>query len=81
MFLRPVFDDETLKIIATLKNKKSVRKDGMDVRVFKKGAQINSPHLKTAFNKCISDGVFPQSIKIAKIFPVFKSGEINLASN
>ena len=81
MFLRPVNDDEILKIIATLKNKKSVGKDGVDVRVLKKAAQIVSPYLKTAFNKCISEGVFPQSMKIAKVVPIFKAGEKNLPSN
>ena len=44
MFLRPVTDDEILKIVATLKHKKSVRKDGTDVRVFKKVAQIVRPY-------------------------------------
>ena len=81
MFLRPVNDDEILKIIATLKNKKSVGKDSVDVRVLKKAAQIVSPYLKTAFNKCISEGVFPQSMKIAKVVPIFKAGEKNLPSN
>ena len=75
MFLRPVTDDEILKIIATLKNKKSVGKDGVDVRVLKKAAQIVSPYLKAAFNKRISEGVFPQSMKIANVVPIFEAGE------
>ena len=77
MFLRTVTDDEILKIIATLKNKKSVGNDGVDVRVLKKAAHIVSPYLKTAFNKCISEGIFPQSMKIAKVVPIFKGGEKN----
>ena len=77
LFLRPVSDDEILKIIATLKNKKSAGKDGVDVRVLKKAEQIVSPYLKTAFNKCISEGVFPQRMKVAKIVPIFKAGEKN----
>ena len=81
MFLRPVFDDEILKIIVTLKNKKSVGKDGVDVRALKKAAQIVSPYLKTAFNKCISEGDFPKCMKIAKVVPIFKAGEKNLVSN
>ena len=81
MFLRPVTDDEVLKVIASLKNKKSVGEDGIDVRVLKKAAQVVSPYLKTAFNKCISEGVFPQCMKIAKVVPIFKTGEKNVASN
>ena len=75
MFLHPETDDEILKIIATLKNKKSVGKDGVDVRVLMKAAQIDSPYLKTAFNKCISEGIFLQSMKTAKLFPIFKVRE------
>ena len=81
MYFFPVTEDEILKIIAKLKNKKSVGMDGINVRVLKKAAHIVSPYLKTAFNKCVSEGVFPQSMKIAKVIPIFKAGEKNLASN
>ena len=64
-----------------MKNKKFVGKDVVDVKDLKKAAQIVSPYLKTAFNKCISEGVFPQSMKIAKVVPIFKAGEKNFASN
>ena len=32
-------------------------------------------------NKCISEGVFPKSMKIAKVVPIFKDGEKNITSN
>ena len=55
MFLRPVTVEEILIIIETLKNKKSVANDGIDVRVcVMKAAQNVSSYLKAAFNKCIS---------------------------
>ena len=77
IFLRPVTDDEILEIIATLKNEKFVGKDGVDVRVLKNAAHIVGPYLKAAFNKCILNGVFPRSMKIAKVVPIFKAGEKN----
>ena len=46
LFLRPVTHDEILKFIATLENKKSVQKDGIDVRVLKKAAQIVNPYMR-----------------------------------
>ena len=72
MFVRPITDDEQLKIIATLKNKKSVGKDGIDVRVLKKLAQVVGPYLSTAFNKCILEGVFPKRMKTAQV-PMFEA--------
>ena len=81
IFLRPVTDDEVLKHISTLKNKKSVGTDCIEAAVLKKASQIVGPYLKIAFNKCMYEGVFPQSMKIAKVIPIFKAGVSNLASN
>ena len=54
--------------------------DCIEVAVLKKASEDLSPYLKTAFNKCINAGVFPQSMKIAKVIPIFKDGQTNLAS-
>ena len=35
-------------------------------RFLKKVARVVSPYLKTAFNECKFEGVFPQILKIAK---------------
>ena len=45
----------------------------MNVRILKAAAQIITPFLKTAFNKCIFEGVFPESMKIAKVFRFLKT--------
>ena len=55
--------------------------DCIEVAVLKKASDILSPHIKIAFNKCINAGVFPQSIKIAKVITIFKAGETNSSSN
>ena len=55
--------------------------DCIEVAVLKKASDIYSRYLIIAFNKCINAGVFPQSMKIAKVIPIFKAGETNLASN
>ena len=33
-----------------------------------------SPYLEVLFQKCIKDGVFPDSFKIAEVIPLFKGG-------
>ena len=81
IFLRPVTDAEVLQHILTLKNKKSVGMDCIEVAVLKKASEIVSAYLKTVFNKWIYAIVFPQSTKIAKVIPIFKAGKTNLASN
>ena len=63
-----------------LKNKKNLLGwISLEVAILKKASQ--SPYLKTAFNKCIYAGVFPQSMKFAKIIPICKAGEKTLPSN
>ena len=37
--------------------------------------------LSTIFNKSISEGVFPTKMKIAKVVPIFKSGDSHLFNN
>ena len=81
MYFFPVTNDEIYNFIVKLKNKKSVGFDGVNVRMLKVAAHIVTPYVKTALNKCISEGVFPKFMKIAKVVPIFKAGERNVASN
>ena len=37
--------------------------------------------LTKIFNRCISDGVFPQTFKYAKVIPIFKSGDKTECAN
>ena len=70
LFLRPVTDDEVSKHNSTLKSKKSVGTDGIEVVVLKKASLIVNPYLKAAFNNCIFAGVVSQSMKIATVIPI-----------
>ena len=78
IFLRPVTDAELLQHISTLKNKKSVGMDCIEVAVLNNASEIVSPYIKTAFSKLIYACVFPQSMKIAKMIPFFKARETSL---
>ena len=55
--------------------------DCIEVAVLKIASDILSPYLNITFNECINACVFPQNTKIAKVIPIFKAGETNLASN
>ena len=81
LFFYRVTKIEIANLIATLKNKNSVGSDGISSKILKTAAPIISSYLKTAFNKCIAECVFPRSLKIAKIIPIFKAGDRKLTSN
>ena len=75
MYFFPVTNDEIYNFIVKLKNKKSVGFDGVNVRILKMTTHIVTSYLKTAFNKCISEGVFPSSMKIAMVLSQFLKAE------
>ena len=55
LFFYRVIEIEIVNLIATLKNKSSVRSDGISSKILKKAAPIISSYLKTAINKCIQN--------------------------
>ena len=67
--------DDVLSELKKLDHKKSTT--GLNVKLLKKKADIYAlifaPILTRIFNSCITDGVFPDKLKLAEISPIFKS--------
>lgn len=74
-------EDQVLKVIDSLKTKNSSGHDNISTRLLK--------HIKTdllqplcfIFNQSISTGIFPDSLKIAKVSPIFKKGDSSSLDN
>ena len=74
-------DIEVERIIKDLKDKKSYGLDGISNLVLKNIAvSIRSP-LSKICNMSLSTGVVPSNMKIAKIIPLFKGGEVTTCEN
>ena len=71
LFLEDVTANEILEIITDLSNDKA---SDIPVVVIKHCSSVISPVLARIFNLCIKDGLFPDSLKIGKITPVYKKG-------
>ena len=75
IFLNPVTDEELLNIVHNAKDKKSKCYDGMLKQII--------PHilipLRHICNTSLSKGVFPDEMNIARIIPLFKSGDSNMS--
>ena len=71
LFLEDVTANEILEIISDLSNDKA---SDIPVVVIKHCNSVISPVLAKIFNLCIKDGLFPDSLKIDKITPVYKKG-------
>ena len=75
MFIFPTCEKEILDIIKCLKNKSSCGHDGISNLVVKISATVPAPFLAHVFNECFKEGIIPDSLKIAKVIALHKSGD------
>ena len=78
IFLNDIDSHEIESIIDSLNPNKS---SDMSPRVLNFFKHILSPIISVIFNNCMYSGIFPASLKIAKLISIFKAGDINEISN
>ena len=76
-----VTQDNTLKVINNLKPKSSTGHDGISTILLKFIAHDILHILTGIINQSLSTGIFPDSLKIAKITPIFKKENPHIADN
>ena len=81
IYLNPVSDEEICAEIHNLKIGKSPGMDGFNAKVIKSVSRYISPILVHIFNLCFESGVYPESLKAAKVVPLFKKGDVTLPEN
>ena len=70
-----------LKLLNGVKINKATGIDKISNRILKMAAPVIYKNLTDLFNLSITSGVFPSDWKIAKVSPLFKSGDLNDANN
>jgi len=81
MFLLPTTTEEVTDIIHNLKNSTSVGHDNISTKLIKSCAATLAPVLAHINNQSLTEGLFPDAMKIAKVVPIFKNGDANNVSN
>ena len=81
IFLSPTTREEILTLINGLDSKKSCGHDDIPVRTLKLSKYLLAPLQSNVINESICDGVFPENLKIAKVVPIFKSGDSEIPTN
>ena len=81
MFLDPVTTLDIVDIANKIRTKTSIDKNNISTKLLKKSIGKISEPLTHIVNLSLSTGVFPQDMKIAKVIPIYKSGEKNLLKN
>ena len=77
----PLSDKELEEAFKSLKLHKSPGYDDISVNVVKKVTSVIFQPLKHIFNISILKGIFPDKMKLAKVTPLFKSGDEALLNN
>ena len=69
-FLNPITKYEVENYIKTLNQNKATSSTSPSVKFLKLSATVISPIICHIFNKCITEGNFPKSLKSAEIIPI-----------
>lgn len=75
IFLAPASTNEVTLLINDLKRKKSCGYDNISADILKTNSVAFSRILSEAFNKILEVGYYPDCLKIARVIPIFKSGD------
>ena len=73
IFFCPTDSHEILEIINKLKNKTSCAYDGISSKLLKAIKNEICHPISILVNKSLSEGVFPDELKLAKVVPIYKS--------
>ena len=79
--LKKVEASSVLKSLTRVKINKAAGIDKISNKILKIAAPVIYKNLTDLFNLSITSGVFPSDWKIAKVSPLFKSGDLNNANN
>ncbi|XP_077994315.1 uncharacterized protein LOC144448040 [Glandiceps talaboti] len=80
-FFHPVSEQDVLNEIKTLDPRKAVGYDNIHPRLVTHAAHIIARPLAHIINCSLSQGIVPNSLKIAKIMPIYKKGAADNVSN
>lgn len=79
--IEPVDKQEIEKIVNNLDDKKAFGYDNIHPKLLKISKDFIVEPLTYIINKSLMEGIFPDNLKIAKVVPIFKSGDKFLSGN
>ena len=81
MHMSPTDTQEVLKILKKLDSNTSPGPDSIPSIAVKSAAVFIAPILTSLINSSLSLGVFPDELKLAKVTPIYKSGDTTSPNN
>ena len=80
-YLSNTSEEKVLKIMTNIESSEAAGVDKLSSMFLKDGANILAKPISTLCNLSISQGVFPNACKVAKLKPIFKKGKKTDPSN
>lgn len=80
-FLNEVSESEIISTVSKIISKISCDSDGLDMYIVKETIRCIIRQLKYIINLSFDTGFFPDKMKVAKIIPLFKSGDRHSLTN
>ena len=80
LYLEPVTEQEIYKIVSSLKNS-SPGYDNLSPSILRLSLPLICPLLTHICNLSLSEGIFPDELKLANVIPIFKSGDHETFNN
>lgn len=81
IFLTPATENEILSLVISVQLKKAAGIDNIPASVIKNCSETIVPVLTTILNGCISNGIYPDALKTARVVPIFKAGSKKAIDN
>ena len=72
--LNNISEEKVLKIMTNIESSKAAGVDRLPGKFLKDGTNISVKQISSLFNLSISQGVFQNACKVAKLKPIFKKG-------
>ena len=73
IFMKPVIEDDIIKIISKFDKNKSAGHDGIGNLIVKTVANEIASPLSAIFNLSLTTGIFPDQLEIANAIPIYKT--------
>ena len=81
IFLDAVNEQEIIEICSTCRSGTAVGYDNISMNLIKESIDIIISPLTCIINLSITSGIVPKQLKIARVIPLFKSGEQDVFTN
>ena len=76
-----VTTNEIMSVIKKLKSKSSTGNDQLSTKLLKHVSEYLAPSITLILNQSLITGIFPDSLKIARVLPLFKKGDRYMFDN